>query len=410
MPRCRSHGYLHPRDMRRLVTPFNASNEPDVIVRRHVLLLNFDPVRAIIVRDRLFVLVPQGADSLLLALEQRVRGGAAEAAHSVLGGSSDTSQHDVTLKKSGGAILKSVLQKAKDSLTPKDPKHNNYTTTAVAPIHKRVSSHTSSTTNSSGLYDDGGEWDDMNAQSSADLPFELHCVDAVIYMVTAILSEDTFKLQQAALGYIQDETTGRTRRNTQFAKRGDDPLLIIRRMKDAISEMNARVEGFVKSMNRILDWDEGLALMNLTRLLTHPDRFIKPVDPDVLEEETDEPELILEAHLQVGLTLENGLGLLQGQLDTASEHFGRKLDAMRNRILFANMIITVCSLCVGTGSFVGSVFGMNVTNHIEDSDIAFKIITGTTVAGSFCLGAVIMLGLIWSGTIVIKDRGRQELQ
>jgi hypothetical protein len=68
-------GYLHPRDMRRLVTPFSASNEPELIVRRHAMLLNFDPLRAIILRDRLLVLVPEGADSLLMILEQRVRGG-----------------------------------------------------------------------------------------------------------------------------------------------------------------------------------------------------------------------------------------------------------------------------------------------------------------------------------------------
>jgi hypothetical protein len=38
-------GYLHPRDMRRLVTPMSASNEPELIVRRHVMLFNFTPVR-----------------------------------------------------------------------------------------------------------------------------------------------------------------------------------------------------------------------------------------------------------------------------------------------------------------------------------------------------------------------------
>ena len=43
-------GFLHPRDMRRLVTPFSASNEPELIVRRHVMLLNFDPLRAVILR------------------------------------------------------------------------------------------------------------------------------------------------------------------------------------------------------------------------------------------------------------------------------------------------------------------------------------------------------------------------
>ena len=64
--------------MRRLVTPFSSSNEPQLIVRRHVMLLNFDPLRAIVLRDRLLVLVPDGADSILIALEQRVRGGVNE--------------------------------------------------------------------------------------------------------------------------------------------------------------------------------------------------------------------------------------------------------------------------------------------------------------------------------------------
>ena len=45
-------GYLHPRDMRKLVTPFSASNEPQLIVRRHAMLLILDPLRAIILRSR----------------------------------------------------------------------------------------------------------------------------------------------------------------------------------------------------------------------------------------------------------------------------------------------------------------------------------------------------------------------
>lgn len=76
-------GYLHPRDMRRLVTPFSASNEPELMVRRHVMLLNFDPLRAICLRDRLLVLVPDGADSILIHLEKRVRGGIEELEHQV---------------------------------------------------------------------------------------------------------------------------------------------------------------------------------------------------------------------------------------------------------------------------------------------------------------------------------------
>jgi CBS domain containing-hemolysin-like protein len=38
-----------------------------------------------------------------------------------------------------------------------------------------------------------------------------------------------------------------------------------------------------------------------------------------LEEDADEPELILESHLQIGMTLLNTLDQIHCQIDTASE-------------------------------------------------------------------------------------------
>eukprot|EP01082_Thalassiosira_pseudonana_P011408 g10216.t1 g10216 contig4:1453150-1453584(+) len=76
--------------MRRLVTPFSSSNEPQLMVRRHVMLLNFDPLRAIVLRDRLLILVPDGADSILIELEKRVRGGIVEMENQVFGMMTDS--------------------------------------------------------------------------------------------------------------------------------------------------------------------------------------------------------------------------------------------------------------------------------------------------------------------------------
>ena len=56
---------LHMRDVRKLQMPFSAQNQPAVIVRRLAILLNFDPLRTIVLHDRLIVLVPDGADSVL---------------------------------------------------------------------------------------------------------------------------------------------------------------------------------------------------------------------------------------------------------------------------------------------------------------------------------------------------------
>lgn len=54
-----------------------------------MILCNFDPLRAIILRDRILVIVPDGADSLLIDLERRIRGGIQEYENSVFGAASD---------------------------------------------------------------------------------------------------------------------------------------------------------------------------------------------------------------------------------------------------------------------------------------------------------------------------------
>ena len=39
------------------------------------MLLNFDPLRVIVLKDRLLVLVPDSADSIVITLERDLRGG-----------------------------------------------------------------------------------------------------------------------------------------------------------------------------------------------------------------------------------------------------------------------------------------------------------------------------------------------
>jgi magnesium transporter len=51
-----------------------ACTSPDVrmCTRRHCILFAFDPLRGIILWDRIIVLVPTGADSLLRLLENNI--------------------------------------------------------------------------------------------------------------------------------------------------------------------------------------------------------------------------------------------------------------------------------------------------------------------------------------------------
>ena len=58
-------GTIKYRDIRRMESVLTAHEEPAILVRRHCVLLLLDPVRAVVMSDRMHVLVPDGADSMI---------------------------------------------------------------------------------------------------------------------------------------------------------------------------------------------------------------------------------------------------------------------------------------------------------------------------------------------------------
>jgi magnesium transporter len=365
-------GFLHPRDMRKLVTPFSASNEPELIVRRHAMLLNFDPLRAIILRDRAIVLVPDGADSLLVQLEKRMRG----------------ETHGAFSEQQTSGILGNDSSPALNKL---DSTGNFDDGNETVDMEEEDGFHDSLI---------GKEWADLDAKDWIDLPFELQCVDAVLSSVSAILTDEVMDLQLGANSVIADLM----RTDGDVEDRAQETL---RTLKNLVREMTSRVNGFNRAMDTVLEDYEDMALMNLSRLLTHPERFVQPVPPAVLEEESDEPELILEAHLQRGHTLVNALSLVEGQINSTEDFAIRRLDTIRNRILYINMIVNILMLSVTMGAVVGSFFGMNVTNHLEDSANAFLIIVWTTICCLACFVLITVVSLRRMGALpnVFSNKG-----
>ena len=54
---------LRIRDMRWL--ELNYQHDPTILVRRHATLVALDPIHAIVMSDKLLLIVPPGADSML---------------------------------------------------------------------------------------------------------------------------------------------------------------------------------------------------------------------------------------------------------------------------------------------------------------------------------------------------------
>jgi len=383
-------GYLHPRDMRKLVIPFSATNKPDIIVRRHVMLLNFDPLRAIILRDRLLVLVPDGADSLLFRLEQKVRGTSGEMLLA-----EDFAETNAIDEEGKVEVPFSVPSTTGDTKHP-DPERDAGSTERPSLVATPLSEVSAKGANSNAEEEEENkeEWDEIQGRQWIDLPFELQCLDAVLQCATELLSDDTNELQEAVQYYVQ-----RGSHPKQAHDRGEDPRIVIRVLDDALKEMMSRVKSFEMSIANCLDEDEDMALMNLSRLLTHPERFIQPVSQNVLEEESDEPELILETHLQDAMALAYLLDLLQGQIETASELLDRKVDTARNKILEVDVIFMVAAMCLQAIHAAKAIFGMNLNSYIQEKAHLFVIVTFSALTGALCIFGVTIYILVKTNTI-----------
>ena len=446
-------GYLHPRDMRRLVTPFSSSNEPELIIRRHVMLLNFDPLRSIVLRDRMLLLVPDGADSILIDLERNVRGGINEMEKQVFGdddddddddddndndndndeyggyeqgrilssstgnklssrqnnGERNTQQNGVTILNATEVVddLATAMHEVVEGINQLEKetfgcnsaeKHNSSNHKGNAngnsddedlSLESKDKQHdeTSTTTQYFGF---DNEWDDLEGMDWIEMPFELQCVDAVLSSVIKMLVDDSSNLRVRILS-VMEQLRGS---ESGSAAPGDHTQEKLRLLKDEVKEMESRLQGFLRALNQTLDEDEDMALMNLSRLVAHPERFIQPVSQEILNEESDEPELILEAHLQQALCEVNGLELLKGQILNTEELVSLQMDTIRNRLLFINTVVSLISLIVAMASLIGSLFGMNLINHLEYDESAFgKVVLGTIV-GIICL-VVIFVFLIY---------------
>lgn len=318
--------YLHPRDMRRLISPITSSNQPQIIVRRHVILLNLYPIRTILLRDRILFLIPDGSDNqTFMEVQQNIKGNIDET-----------------------KMMSSSFQ-VQDQITPDD----------LSYIDSDFS------------YESDSEWKDINSLKWINLAFELQAIDGILETVLAIITRDLECL--SAETDVELEALSK-KRPRSLVKR-------LRILKDKINSTEARVNGLIRTLNSVLDKDEDMALMNLNRLITHPNRFIQPVSEEVLVEESDEPELILESHLHDALSIANSLEFLRNQISNSEQQVSMKMSFIRNRLLFIDCLLNVSFLCLTIISVVTLAFNMSLTNHLEDNEHAFvEIIFGTLMA------------------------------
>ncbi|TYZ65050.1 hypothetical protein PybrP1_004502 [[Pythium] brassicae (nom. inval.)] len=289
---------VHMRDLRKLDSSFSAgSQETSIVLRKQAILVNADPIRAIVMRHSCLVLVPDGADSLLSLLTNGFR----------------------------------ECARDKDS----------------------------------------------------DTPFEFLALEAILDTLSRVFS-DEFEEFAAEIGGMLDSLAR--------VKIMTGELETLRVMKNAINAFETQVDSLRRALMSILDNEEDLRLLYVTKLYNEPSLIYElgSFDPE-------EVEILLEAYLKDIYSTRTKAMLLQHRIQATESLVTMKLDYGRNYLLALDLVFSLVGVGLGVGTLISGIFGMNLKIDVPNTTTSFWWV----LVGIFLGSALI----IWGGVIFFRRQG-----
>jgi Mg2+ and Co2+ transporter CorA len=170
-----------------------------------------------------------------------------------------------------------------------------------------------------------------------------------------------------------------------------------------------KIHTFRTTLSDLLENDEDLALMNLSKLKDKPSLYNIPLDNKLLASH-EEIEILLESYLTDYNSLETKLVYLRTQMQNAEELVMLRLDTSRNQLLIVDNVISVVTAALAFGSFIGSIFGMNFDSNIWRDPNGFRSVTIITVIGMVIGTLVTIIYFQKTGIIPSKQTKTSRLQ
>lgn len=139
----------------------------------------------------------------------------------------------------------------------------------------------------------------------------------------------------------------------------------IRMLKNTVSSQAVKVNAYRRLFKDLINSDDDVALMNLSLLKERPNLYNKPLSPDILNSH-EEITILVESYLMDYNTLETKLEFLRAQIQNAEELMSFRLDTSRNELLIVDMTLAIVMVTLAAGTYVTSIFGMNLNSGVEN--------------------------------------------
>ncbi|KAK4986560.1 magnesium ion transporter [Elasticomyces elasticus] len=218
------------------------------------------------------------------------------------------------------------------------------------------------------IYDLEGKLRLKERTAAGGLPYEFRALEAVLVSVTSGL-EGEFE-------GVRDPVVRVLRELEEDIDRDKLRHLLIYSKKLGTFEQKARLVR--DAIDDLLEADDDLASMYLTEKAQGKVRE---------EDDHTEVEMLLESYHKVCDEIVQASGNLVSNIRNTEEIVKAILDANRNSLMLLDLKFTIGTLGIAAGTFVAALYGMNLKNFIEESDLGFPLVS--LACGVFTVIAVI---------------------
>ncbi|KAL2652647.1 hypothetical protein R1flu_020775 [Riccia fluitans] len=222
-----------------------------------------------------------------------------------------------------------------------------------------------------------GLWDPQNEDAGGDAPpFEFRALEVALEAICSFLDARTTELETNAYPALDELTKKISSRN----------LDRVRKLKSRMTRLTARIQKVRDELEQLLDDDEDMADLFLTRKLvgsgsptalsvvpswvaaspTIASRISRFSRASTIasfghgSDDVEELEMLLEAYfMQIDSTL-NKVTTLREYIDDTEDYINIQLDNHRNRLIQLELMLSAATVVLSIYSLVAAVFGMNL--------------------------------------------------
>ncbi|KAF4041978.1 putative magnesium transporter [Phytophthora infestans] len=199
-----------------------------------------------------------------------------------------------------------------------------------------------------------------------DAPFEFRAVEALLATLSRYFQAQFGQLSPVVVSALDGLMQGGL--NARELEK-------LREFKNTINEFEAQVDGVRRALMVLLDNEEDLRLLYLTRLYNEPNLL-----SDLWSIDSEEIEVLIENYLQDIFSTRTKAELMQHRISNTESLVMMQLDSMRNYLLGVDLIFSIVVISLSVGTFIAGVFGMNLHSGLETADGWFLGVVIVTIA------------------------------